>query len=284
MDNKIILELVVKNLEEIKLLVESLQNNEKADPLLIEITVTKAKLLYQELMLLSSEGSEIAEKDQVTSSDETFISDTDIEDDSTPENIIIPEVSSFSDDETENNVPSETLDKDEILYSPETETEEIELSEIPFIEADIVINLTQPTEGTVIIKEVETESFQNPEPDILEKEAAPITKIQETNMVAEQFINESSVNEKIAASHKHESKVKGLPVTNIMNAIGINDRFQFTRELFLNDSKKFDETVNHLDHLNNFLEAIDFLEANFKWTKNEASLKFMDLLKRRFEN
>ena len=111
----------------------------------------------------------------------------------------------------------------------------------------------------------------------------PEPETQEVKILSKQSISEPSVNDKLAATVVHEPKVKGLPVTNLMNAIGINDRFLYIRELFANESANFEKTVEHLDRLNSFLEAIDFLEKNFRWTKNEASLKFMELLKRRFE-
>jgi hypothetical protein len=262
MDNKIILELVAKNLEEIKLLVESLRNGEKADPLLIEITATKAKTLYQELMLLSSNEPVIVQKDQNVASEETPVSEKEIHDVLSPGFAV----------------------ENEILPSPEIETCKIEIQELTVVETETVMNLPHSTKDNEMNKEVETITVQNSESIIVEKKEEPKTENQKKKLLGDQFINEPSVYEKLAASSIQESKIKGKPVTNIMNAIGLNDRFLFARELFANDSKSFENTIDQLDRLNSFLEAIDYLEKNFQWTKNEASLKFMELVKRRFEN
>lgn len=372
MDNKKILDLAAKNLEEIKLLVDSLRDEEKADPLLIEITVTKAKFLYQELMLLLTNEPATDQKNLFVVAEETSVPDD--------ENPVVAEEETFSTDivveallpeevlpayeETEDQTPAEpNVETEEII---ETEMEEVEVSTIEegTEEASFTEQLTEedfaneqepeeisafgqvtdevsvtkqsseevsafeqtteevsafdkatenetllsaqlepiePEEQAIPTVETQTESFftetteeietmaetepvQESEPIAVENMDETITEIQEPTDVVVKNNEELSVNEKIAATLKHEPKVKGIPVTNIMGAIGINDRFLFTRELFTNDSKKFEGTVNHLDQLNNFIEAIEYLEANFKWTKNDASLKFMELLKRRFEN
>ena len=72
--NKIILEMVVKDLEEIKFLVESLSLPEKIDPLLIEITATKAKAFYQELMFLSANNPILVEKEEILIEEQPLIS------------------------------------------------------------------------------------------------------------------------------------------------------------------------------------------------------------------
>jgi hypothetical protein len=262
MDNKIILEVVGKNLEEIKLLVESLRNEEKIDPLLIEITTIKAKTLYQELMLLTPDESFDHQKDEYIASNDAQVSENNIPDIPDPEPIV----------ENEN------------LQIAEIETSNIEIQELTIIETETVVNHQQSIDENEIVKEVETITIQNSESILIEKNEEPKIEIQEKKLLGEQFTNEPSIYEKLAASLIHESKVKGKPVTNIKNAIGLNDRFLFARELFSNDIKSFENTIDQLDRLNNFLEAIDFLEKNFQWTKNEASLKFMDLVKRRFEN
>lgn len=322
MNNKIILELVAKSLEEINLLVEALRNGEKADPLLIEITTSKAKILYQELMLLSSNEPVIVQKDQLIASEEISVSEDKIVDASLPEPLIEPEkivaVAEEIEDVTsmesanvleEISVPDEVF-KDVITSEPAVEDNtplpsETEIPETQIVETETEINHSESVEETKLVEEVkteevsdlyqpedeivaidhnETEVVQNSEPVIVEIKETPTVEVQEIKVFGEQFVNEPSIYEKLSAATNFESKIKGKPIINIMNSIGINDRFLFSRELFANDNKNFETTVNQLDSLNNFLEAIEYLENNFKWTKNEASLKFMDLVKRRFEN
>jgi len=102
--------------------------------------------------------------------------------------------------------------------------------------------------------------------------------------VEDQTGKELSLNEKLAAAGAHEVKIKPMPISSIKSAIGLNDRFLFTRELFGNDSSRYESTIDQLDQSSTLLEAIEFLEKNFQWKKSDVSLKFMDLVKRRFLN
>ena len=81
-----------------------------------------------------------------------------------------------------------------------------------------------------------------------------------------------------------EFKLSNRPVSSIKSAIGINDRFQFIRELFDGNADKFAETVSKIDEMKNIGEAVEYLRQSFKWKKNETSLKFVGLVKRRFSN
>lgn len=75
-----------------------------------------------------------------------------------------------------------------------------------------------------------------------------------------------------------------MPLAKIGGSIGINDRFLFVRELFANNSDAFDQAITDLDQFDSIEQAVNFLKKNFKWTKNEASQKFLILVKRRFSN
>ncbi|HPS11662.1 MAG TPA: hypothetical protein PLB87_00210 [Prolixibacteraceae bacterium] len=362
MDNKIILEMVVKDLEEIKFLVESLSLPEKIDPLLIEITATKAKAFYQELMFLSANNPIPVEKEEILIEEQPFISpenntadeeeipveeisseelsevetpvaeefsapadeigsaagktvseqDTseEITEKITEEPIEISEGENIREETTDEtvaveetileNVAAESKPKEEAIVaeepipepenevSSETASEEVEENTPAEVESEIEqpSDLLIPTEATVETTEAaafEAGSNTKQAPALDETEEITMEEEPEIQKQEEQPVAEPSIYEKLAATTNPEIKTKGKPVDNIMNAIGINDKFMFSKELFANDAQKFEDTVNHLDSLNTFIEAIDFLEKNFKWTKNDASLKFMDLLKRRFQ-
>ncbi len=101
--------------------------------------------------------------------------------------------------------------------------------------------------------------------------------------MGDSFLKEKSVNDLISAeSGKLEHKLSNRPVISIQAAIGINDRFQYIRELFEGKSEIFLKTVSEIDNMNDIKEAVHYLQQNFKWKKNETSLKFVNLVKRRF--
>lgn len=109
-------------------------------------------------------------------------------------------------------------------------------------------------------------------------------KTEANSRLGDSFLKGKSVNDLITDQHKLEYKLSNRPVTSIQAAIGINDRFQYIRELFNGNNEKFLETVKALDSMNDIKEAVDYLRNNFKWKKNETSLKFVNLVKRRFQN
>ncbi len=101
--------------------------------------------------------------------------------------------------------------------------------------------------------------------------------------ISDVFLKEKSVNDSMDGdSGKLEHKLSNRPVASIQAAIGINDRFQYIRELFEGKPDEFAKTVAELDSKNNIKEAVNYLQQNFKWKKNEVSLKFVNLVKRRF--
>lgn len=104
--------------------------------------------------------------------------------------------------------------------------------------------------------------------------------------LGDSFSKENSVNELLGndESSKLEYKISNSPVESIKTAIGINDRYQYIRELFEGSSDTFNDTVTELDKLDNIKDAVNYLQQNYKWKKNDTSLKFVNLVKRRFPN
>nr|WP_320021317.1 hypothetical protein [uncultured Draconibacterium sp.] len=148
----------------------------------------------------------------------------------------------------------------------------------------------------------EQEEEQNSVPtDVEEVKEEPVNeeKLQEENepedepdpvavssRIGDRAITEKSVNDLLSGNDdkKLEYKISNSPVQSIQAAIGINDRYQYIRELFSGKAETFAKTVADLDNLGNIQEAVTYLQKNFKWKKNETSLKFVNLVKRRFPN
>ncbi len=295
MDNKTILELIKKNLEEINLLVDDLYKGMKYDQVLIEITIAKAKILYQELSLITPE---------VNSAIPSFI-----DDESDEEVGITTEVIEVDQDHTEEvviqvNIPEQPIEVPEqpidlpkepifVPEEPQVISEQPVVTEqiVSEIEAKIITETPEeiinqiPEELIHITVEESEQSIDLPDTDkLIDKVIEVIPDSNEKKVFGEKFSKEPSLNDRLSALHSNEPKIKAKHIDSIKSAIGLNDRFLFTKELFNNDSSEFDTSINKLDNMNSFLEVIEFLEQNYKWTKNTTSLKFMDLVKRKFEN
>ena len=109
--------------------------------------------------------------------------------------------------------------------------------------------------------------------------------LEEPQRLGDRFVKEKSLNDLLAnGSDKLENKLSNTPVGSLQGAIGINDRYIYIRELFNGSAETFSKTVADLDKLQNIQEAVAYLQQNYKWKKNDASLKFVNLIKRRFPN
>jgi len=115
----------------------------------------------------------------------------------------------------------------------------------------------------------------------------------QTEMIAEEFTAvRKTLNETFGEQHqmvndyltpeKDETVYRLTPLQSMWEGIGINDRFLFIRELFSNNSVRFESTVDEIDRLESIQDAVNYLKLNFKWNKTEASQKFLVLVKRRF--
>lgn len=141
-------------------------------------------------------------------------------------------------------------------------------------------------------KEIEIKVENKPEPAVKENdtknneiELEDEEKSENDKRLGDTFFKEKSVNDlREADTNNIEKKISNRPVTSIKMAIGINDRFQYIRELFNGNADDYTKTVEHLDSLIELKEAVTYLQKNFKWKKTETSLKFVNLVKRRFPN
>jgi hypothetical protein len=156
----------------------------------------------------------------------------------------------------------------------ETQTEELHKAEIE--------EISEPENNAEEeVQSVATDMKEGKEVD-LEEEDVPASH---NARLGDRFSKERSINDLINVENtKLEHKLSNRPVTSIQSAIGINDRFQYIRELFDGKPEIFINTITELDAKKDIKEAVAYLQQNFKWKKNETSLKFVNLVKRRFSH
>lgn len=309
MDNRIVLDLIKKDLDELQTLVEALQKDELPNQLLIDITIGRTKTLLQEFSLLQGETT-LPTEDTVKVLEDANMNIASPEPETESEKMVVEETTPEPEEETEEpekEVQEEATEEPEISEPEEIEEETIE-TPVEEEEQEPVISEPAAGEETVVAEEpaVPEEVDEEPEkePVIEEKPEEVISEAsieEETSasspepvepeengngkkILGEQFVKEPTLNERLASAKNQESKIKGKPLTTLKGAIGLNDKFMFTRELFGNDRSKFDKAIEDLDACESLIKAIEYLEQNFKWTKNETSLKFIGLVKQRFSN
>lgn len=145
-------------------------------------------------------------------------------------------------------------------------------------ESVVEAKVTPPAPAEPAQSDISQQESWSDEEELELEESAPIEK----QAFGEKFVQGKSVNDLLLEQARPDSKFSNMPVSNLQAVIGINDRFLFTRELFDGNGERFSETIKKLDAMGNLHDAATYLRENYKWKKTETSLKFIELVKRRF--
>ncbi len=141
-------------------------------------------------------------------------------------------------------------------------------------------------------KQMESFEHRHEEPPemIPDREPEPVTastRIQDHAILADQFANRpESFNEKLG-SMKHDDDVleiiRTIPVTKLAEAIGINDKFLFIREIFNGDQETYEQVLGKIDTALNIEEAKTIILTYAGENRESDAVKqFMSILKRKF--
>jgi hypothetical protein len=125
-------------------------------------------------------------------------------------------------------------------------------------------------------------------PPVAKEEPGPAPrKHADSAIIADQFSNRpESYNEKLS-SRKHDDDVleiiKLKPLLRIDEAIGINDKFLFIREIFNGNQELYNQAINKLESVGNLPDAMSVIMSyTGDNTSNEAVKQLIDLIKRKF--
>lgn len=197
---------------------------------------------------------------------------------------------------TSNEEPVKTMEKPKVVDQPieHHPVKGVMVNEILEYFEDTITEIAKEEGGRISETDEDDEwrhqenekSVHNPKAEIIQQELrledAP-EEDQQNKRLGDSFSKEKSVNDLVSSdTQKLENKISNMPVSSIQAAIGINDRFQYIRELFDGNADKYNDTILKLDSMADLKEAVVFLQQNFKWKKTEVSLKFVTLIKRRF--
>ena len=124
-------------------------------------------------------------------------------------------------------------------------------------------------------------------PEQKEKEAKPEKKTKP--IFADTFGKASDrINEQLGTRNRDadiSSVVKSKPVISLKDAIGLNDKFLYIRELFEGNLFRYEETIARLDDMRDLNEARSLiLSLVDNDEENEVALQLIDLLKRKISS
>lgn len=114
--------------------------------------------------------------------------------------------------------------------------------------------------------------------------------ISDINSKLKEQVSRSSLNERGYDDRTDATiaaKLQRKKIDNLNKAIGTNEKFVFTKELFAGDREAFNQAVKDLDNLNSYEEAEKHINENlagkYNWDFNLKSVVvFLDLVQRRF--
>lgn len=122
---------------------------------------------------------------------------------------------------------------------------------------------------------VEPVAIEQPTPQPVIEEVKDIESIQEQKVEEPRVETEEEVAPK--------ASIYGKAVTDIRQAISIGDRFLYQRELFAQNAELMQRTLNELDQLHSFTEAMDYINMRFQWDQESNTYQqFIVTLHRRF--
>jgi len=158
------------------------------------------------------------------------------------------------------------------------------------------IELHEPDPGIIPDAPVKEEPFTETISESLasddstkEKEPEHRDKGSDKKIVADKFSHLSDrINEKIAGSRKDHGITevsRSRPVADLKEAIGINDRFYFVREVFGGNQELYSKTLEELNSTSSIDMAREIiLSATSEDSDSEAIDQLMEIVKRKFSS
>ena len=251
MDLKSTIGIILKDLKEARDIMDDLKNYPDVPEIQIELAKAKCRSAEEVLKFLSDKDFSLRGK-------ENNIINSAASDIPEPDNEIIPD--------------RDIIDVSEISYFKKNDDAPEENKESTDSKDDnlsLIDEIVQPSDKP------ETETRKD-------------VKDQKRKIMADKFTQQSSINERIAHKrHDSESAEAGKhkPVNNLTEAIGINDRFQFVRELFNGNHDLYTSTIEELNNAATIDEAFDILTVASKSNKESETFDLMlDLVKRKLRN
>lgn len=174
-----------------------------------------------------------------------------------------------------NDAPALETDKED-----EAETAEV----TPEVDAATeAIEADEEETGTTVQQEEETpEAIDNEEPEV------PVVQIiePETDNTVQQPKISTTIND-ILSGRPGELRVDEMlsrrEARNLRKAFTLNDKFRFRRELFGNNDELFGQTLDTLQQMSSYQQAVEYLEHNMGWdVKNEDVADFLSIIKNHF--
>jgi hypothetical protein len=236
MDFNATVDLIIKDLEEARIIIDDLKNYPGVPLLQVEMAKSKCKSAADVIALLK-----------------------DIQGRTTPETV----------KETSHEPPVNEV----------TPAEEVK----PQIHEPQVISV-----NTQDASEQEIQETHDKIPEIKKEELPKAReKKHESSIIADTFsVSSDNLNERLGIKREadeYSDLIKSKPVKSLGEAIGVNDKFLFIREIFNGNPEAYEQAVAKLDNAENLAAAKEIINGYIEDTQeSRVTRQFIDLLKRKF--
>ena len=149
----------------------------------------------------------------------------------------------------------------------------------PKVEPELPTEPKEPVVGPEPV--IEPEPEVEPEPMVEAKPVIePELEIPEEPEVKEEPVAAPEPEEEVASP---KAALYGKAVDDIRMAISLGDRFLYQRELFGQNAELMQRTLDELNGLSSFDEALEYIQSHFQWdTESNSYQQFLVTLHRRF--
>ncbi len=128
----------------------------------------------------------------------------------------------------------------------------------------------------------------DPEDKTCEKE--PYDDPKQRNLLDEiEERSDETLNERFATEETATvaDKLRKVPIRNLKDAIGLNEKFLFINDLFAGEKENYDGALEKLNGFDNYIEADDYMRnqliSKYEWDQDQKSVRtFMELVERRY--
>lgn len=267
MEKHKLIQLILKDLEELNEIAHELRQSDKLSRFELDIALSKSKLVFQEFEFLKELNGQGAEKE--ASKQEPIPASA-------------PTQAGAQMEEVRDRLEEmEAGSKQEVKETDKPELQEERAQPTFSHQPEICVTSASKTSEHENPPARQKETIEEQEKESAEIEEEEVAKnIKKT--VGENFIKGKSLNDLMLGNKTLDKKLASSPITKLETAIGLNDRFQYTRELFNNQPELFRKTVQEIDQAASLNDAVAYLNSNFRWKKTDTSIQFAQLVKRRF--
>lgn len=171
-------------------------------------------------------------------------------------------------------------------YTASPDSAEVDENGLPQVEVELIVSEEddndEEREANIATQENIATQQTEEQPVDTEEETDDTQAVQEEE--ASEFFEDPQPQPQTQPQPSEQKTTLAPPLSSIREGISIGDRFLFQRELFRQDGELMTKTIEHLNSMQSFDEAMSYIRRKFNWdTESTAYELFVGILHRRWQ-